>query len=321
MSKWAICIATARPQMAEQWLEGWRDIFELHAVDVLIMQDADRKTILPRDRVYVWDQSDVKHSLGDRSWIIPRCTAACRSFVLWQAYKRGYDYYLSLDDDCYPIDDIFSAYERSFGLQNAPNYRYVDYADVFGYRHHVRGYPYGIRKPHSVAVQYGVWLKNPDYDAITMIENEMLSETDIASRRVIVPKYSAFTGCIMNAAITHKYLPAMYQLLMGKRVGYDRVEDIWSALIMKRIADHLEDVVVLNGEARVIHERASNAYASLLKELPAMPKNEQLWEELLQVKLTGNTPLDCYREIAQSRVIPEQSEAMQTWVTLFEELQ
>jgi hypothetical protein len=169
-----------------------------------------------------------------------------------------------------------------------------------------------------VAAQYGLWIKVPDYDALTMIEYGLGDEHELGYTITAVPKYSAFTGCMMNAAITHKYVPVMYQLLMGSPVGYDRVEDIWSSLILKRIADHFEDVVLLNGEARVLHDRASNPYRCLDKELPAMLKNEKLWEKLLRIELSGNTPLECYWEIIKADVIPEQTAAMSLWADMFE---
>lgn len=318
MEKWAICIATVRPEMVERWLGAWDNLFVEHNVDVYIMQDADQKTIPPSERVHVFDQSDAKKQFGNYTWIIPKLTAACRSYAMLKAYDKGYDYYVSLDDDCYPLDDLFAAYKTHFADAYAPHYNYVDYAALFGYKHHVRGYPYNIRKKRPVAAQYGIWTKVPDYDALTAIEHGIGDEEELMRTVAVVPKYSAFTGCLMNAAITHKYLPVMYQLLMGQRTGYDRMEDIWSSLIMKRIADHFEDVIVLNGEARVLHDRASNPYNNLLKELPALPHNEKLWEKLMRVELSGSTPLECYKEIAEAQILPDQSEAMLIWAKLFE---
>lgn len=317
MPKWAVCIATIRPDLAQQWLDAWRELFERHEVNVYIMEDTDHKCLKSHKSVHVFNHTDAKEL--DNPWIIPRQTAACRSFVLYKAYQDGYDYYVSLDDDCYPSGDIFSVYETSFCPQLAPHYNYVDCAAAFGYKHHVRGYPYGIRKQREVATQYGVWLKYADYDALTAIENPVKEEDEIAENVIATPKYSGFTGCIMNVAITNKYLPVMYQLLMGKEVGYDRVEDIWSGLIMKKIADHFGDLVLLNGKARVIHKRASNPFVNLDKELPALAKNEILWEQLLKIKLDGDTPLRCYRQIAESGILPEQSRAMLAWANLFEE--
>ena len=58
---------------------------------------------------------------------------------------------------------------------------------------------------------------------------------------------------------------------------------------------------------------------NLDKELPALAKNEILWEQLLKIKLDGDTPLRCYRQIAESGILPEQSLAMLAWANLFEE--
>jgi hypothetical protein len=124
----------------------------------------------------------------------------------------------------------------------------------------------------------------------------------------------------MNAAISHKYLPVMYQLLMGDAVGYDRFEDIWSSLLMKKIADHFEDLVLINGHAQVVHDRASDPYKTLPKELPGMPKNETIWEELLEVKLTGSTPIECYEELAETFILPDQRDAMKAWIKIIRQV-
>lgn len=319
MSKWAVCLATIRPDLANIWLSKWSQFFTQHNVDVYIMQDINEKTIMPRESVYVFDHSDIEKDLGDLAHAIPRKTGACRSYAMLRAYRKGYDYYLTLDDDCFPVDDTIQAYEDHFKPQYCPHYNYVDISALLGYQYQLRGYPYTIRKTHDIAAQYGVWLKIADYDAITSIEKDISDEMNIKRTVSPVPKYSGFTACIMNVAISHKYLPVMYQLLMGKAVGYDRFDDIWSGLLLKKITDHFEDVVLINGSARILHDRASNPYNNLMKELPAMAKNETIWKELLNMELTGTTPLECYKELANSNILPDQKRAMLTWTTIIEQ--
>jgi len=320
MGKWAVCLATIRPELAVRWLEHWQKVFDLHKADVYIMQDTSVANIPSEPNIHVFDHTNALDEFGENSWVIPKHTDTCRSYAMLQAYKHGYDYYLTLDDDCLPSGDPIGAYETMFRPQQAYAYKYFDVGSFFGYKHHVRGYPYGIRNQYGVAAQYGVWLNFPDYDGLTSIEEDITPEYDISSDIVAVPKYSGLTGCIMNAAFSHKYMPAMYQLCMGEKAGYDRFGDIWSALIMKRIADHLEDIVLMNGLARVVHEKASDPRKCLTKEMPAMTKNEKLWENLLAIKLAGNTPLECFVEIAESGAIPEpHQEAMLLWAKVLEQ--
>lgn len=330
MAKWAVCLATIRPDLANVWLSKWHDLFSKHDVDVYIIQDTDHKTLMERDNVRVFDHTDVTKDLGKLASAIPRKTGACRSYAMLQAYRQGYDFYLSLDDDCFPVvkeadswscshHDIFLSYENAFKPKHWPHYRYFDVASSMGYPYHLRGYPYGIRKARDVAAQYGIWLKIPDYDAITTIDKGIKEEMHIKGKVEAVPKFSGFTGCIMNVAISHKYLPIMYQLLMGDVVGYDRFDDIWSGLLLKKIADHFEDVVLINGYSQIHHDRASNPYKTLMQELPGMAKNETLWDELLEIKLTGKTPIDCYEELADSNVLPDQGKAMKTWTQIIKQ--
>lgn len=47
-------------------------------------------------------QDDIVRILGAREWIIPRRSAACTSFAMYQAWRAGCEYIVMLDDDCDP---------------------------------------------------------------------------------------------------------------------------------------------------------------------------------------------------------------------------
>jgi hypothetical protein len=102
----------------------------------------------------------------------------------------------------------------------------------------------------------------------------------------------------MNVAIRHGALPMLYQLVMGMdRVGYDRWDDIWSGLFVKRICDHLRRPVVVNGKASVVHTRASDTATNLAKEQGGYTLNERMWAHLGRVDLTADSVLGCYEEL------------------------
>jgi hypothetical protein len=117
-----------------------------------------------------------------------------------------------------------------------------------------------------------------DYDAPTQLagvkENESFHPVVMP-----VPRYAPVTGCIMNAAWRTEYAKIMWQLPLYA-FNYNRFGDIWAGLFAKATLDQLGDVMVINGEAPVRHERASNPIANMTREGPGIPVNENLWEHL-----------------------------------------
>jgi hypothetical protein len=109
----------------------------------------------------------------------------------------------------------------------------------------------------------------------------------------------------------------MYQLYQGTDVvAYDRCDDIWSGLILKRICDHFGWAVLVNGKATCLHDRQSNIHASLFKEQAGHVYNEELWDRLLRIDLTGAVNVkQSYRYIASLKVLPNpQGEYMLKWL-------
>jgi hypothetical protein len=129
-----------------------------------------------------------------------------------------------------------------------------------------------------VAVQYGGWDGVLDYDAPTQLAGASLNEV-FHPVVVPVPRGAAVTGCIMNAAWRTEYAPIMWQLpLYSGR--FNRFGDIWAGLFAKKTLDAEGAVMVINGEATVRHERASDPVANLEREAPGIPVNEGLWAAL-----------------------------------------
>ena len=75
--------------------------------------------------------------------------------------------------------------------------------------------------------------------------------------------------------------------------------------------------------------KQSNAFINLKKQAPGLLLNENLWKVVRQIKLTKNTPVDCYIELAEKLPkeiegdvdgwLEKQKEAMILWANLFEE--
>lgn len=291
MSSWSVVVPSCRPDQLGVFLAAWLPLFKAHDVRVIVVCDARRNgdKAPPNDWIYTYHWDDIT------DWI-PRGTDMIRSWGIYQAWLHGSDYTLSLDDDVTPISDrdIFAEYEAVFaaGAVCSP---FLDVGAFTSSGLQMRGFPARDRTPATVAVQYGGWDGVLDLDAKTQLANPNLGPQSFLEGVFPVPRGSAVTTCAMNMAWRTEYAPIMWQLpmLSGR---FNRFGDIWSGLFQKRVLDTLDDVMVVNGRAKVLHERLSDPVKNLERELPGLPLNEHLWGALDDEYQVG--PLvDVYRHV------------------------
>ena len=260
---WAVVVPTNRPDRITRFLDAWGPTFDRHNVQVHVIVD-DEAT---------WEKMP---------WFIPRRSDMIRSLGFLKAYRTDVDYVLTLDDDTLPLAsqsgiDIFERYQRTFEA-GAVLSDYLDVGALTTSGLQMRGFPYRDREPARVAIQYGGWHGVLDYDARTQLAHprgpERFNEVVLP-----VPRGVAVTCCIMNCAFRRDVTPIMWQLplLEGR---YNRWGDIWSGLMQKRVLDATGEVMVINGKASVLHERASDPHANLERETPGVPFNERLWRSI-----------------------------------------
>lgn len=336
MKNVCVVIPTNRPEQFELWLKSWENYLVRNGVSMIVLWDGENKADLgyPFPSSFdVYDWADINKDLGKDAWIIPRHSDTIRSYGFLKAWEQGYDVWTMDDDVRLPQGaDPLLSYELEEEREKDIT-PYFSVGDMTNTSEEMRGYPYSLRHVNKTAVQYGGWSIVPDFDALKQIEH--IGQKFVFFPHVnTVPKYQAVTGCIMNAFIPHRWIPAMYQLLMGhEEYEVDRNGDIWSGLFMKKIADHLNEAVVINGMAQVDHIRASNPWESLKREASGYETNELLWEHLLERQPTrtnsADTPLKAYRELAKdlsffpfkkiNHLYPSQlREAMLTWCDILE---
>lgn len=322
MSGVAVVIPSNRPEQLAQWIANWHEYLTNKGAVIIVLWDGYNATkdlekslywkvkdstpsiedLAPGD-VLIYDWKRIEEDLGETAWIIPRRSDTIRSYGFLKAWEAGLDVW-TMDDDVRLIEDTdpLKSYKQINNIDSFDCTGYYSVGSMTSTLEEMRGYPYQHRR-RPTAVQYGGWTNIPDFDAIKQIT--CLGEEGYSFDRAFepVPTHLGVTGCIMNAYIPHRWIPAMYQLLMGlEEYGVDRYGDIWSGLLMKRVADHLRESVVINGVASVRHERASNPWASLKREAPGFEANEGLWEQLLRVELTKDNPLQAYWELSNTRL-------------------
>lgn len=280
----AVVVPTCRPESLKTFVRSWQTLFERHDIELIIVEDCPETWAVLPD-------------------FIPQRTGAIRSWGFLQAYQRGYDV-IALDDDCLPpdagdpIQEYLDAFRTRFSVGN-----YFDVGHTFGLEEYMRGFPFGQRRVATPLLQYGGWHNVPDMDAVTQAEHEKqgaVTGYKFDPRVLAIPVGLGFTACIMNAAMKREAIPMLYQLIMGvDRVGYDRYDDLWSGLFAKKICDHLERPILINGKASIVHTRASNTEQNLKKEADGYALNDVLWGKLETIDLESQSILDCYRELTE----------------------
>lgn len=310
------------------FLNDWRE--HLAAIDVIVVEDHKTKQIEIPDvlcrSIIHYTHDDIENDFGKNHWIIPWKVSAVRAYGFYKAYQAGADIIVTLDDDCYPLsNDFFERHKKNLSLKTpdrwVPTYPFADHL-------YTRGFPYSTREKLPVKISHGIWSGMPDFDAPTHLQNQRLNVSQIPDLLSIIPRGSYYPMSTMNVAFHRDVTPLMYQFLMGEdkagaRWGYDRFDDIWSGIVVKKIVDHLGWGVV-SGSPAIEHRKASDVFQNLKKESAGIEANEWFWKVIDEVRLTKSTALACYEELINKVKFPDTEyftklkTAMHTWVGLFE---
>lgn len=319
-----LVLPTIRENCLKDFVDRWsgKDGGLFRYVDTIVMEDNPTSTFeVPRGlNIDHLSWVDIKNRLNKNEWIIPRRSDTVRSFAYLEAYRRGYDYILTLDDDCYPPS-------KEDGLEYSPemlvklhlknlNERSRWYNTLNSVK--PRGIPfYNVGESSSIVLNHGLWTNVLDYDAPYQLANPI--PEDFAFDNRIIPSGLYFPMCGMNVMWNANYTVLMYHLLMGRRVAmlpemsstdadgllklpFDRFGDIWCGILMKKVVDHLR-LQVSTGMPYIRHERASDPFTNLRKEANGIAVNEVFWQFVDMIDLVGLTnPIDCYEKLGKSMV-------------------
>lgn len=234
---------------------------------------------------------------------------------LW-AYEHGAEVVVRIDDDNYPTEDDFLGPHLICG-QNISALRVRSSADWFnvcellvearGVSFYPRGFPYSQRwKPGHVerepatvriAVNAGLWLGDPDIDAMTRLTMPINATrmADIAASGLIL---APGTWCPINTQNTAFHRDALVAAYVPANVG--RFDDIWMGYLLRRLVDHMGDGVrygwPLVSQRRNVHD----LWRDLDAEMNGYRHTDQLIECLRSTTLTSHNYLDCYSELLEA---------------------
>lgn len=240
-----------------------------------------------------------------------------RNVGLLKAWEDGADIIITVDDDNWMLNHDFlklhavvgqtpelPAFETSSGWFNVCSM--LEEASGTPFYH--RGFPRGERWKEReiftctspirrrVSVNAGLWLDDPDIDAMTRLERPIVVRgmaKGAPERFALQPgTWSPFNS--QNTALMREVIPAYF---MSPCVG--RYDDIWPSYIVVRIAQHLGDVIAY-GHPLLRQKRNEHIlWRDLDNERIGMLLTDEFCAALRSLDLTGKTYHECYGEVAK----------------------
>ncbi len=320
-----IVIPSIRQYSIAFFLKSWEK--EFTGTHLIVVEDHLRKTFDLPSWVKHYSWKEIDEELEKNSWIISRHNASIRSFGFLKAWEKKSEFVLTLDDDCLPekrykkggfLKEIIGHLNKGWGNDSWWN--------TMGGKVYPRGFPYKIRnRLQKTALHHGLWSNVPDLDGVTAQKlKDLRTKPFLKVEKIPYGKY--FPMCTMNLAFRREILPTMYLLLMGEdkngnKWPYDRFDDIWSGIFVKKICDHL-GFAISSGSPSVSHIKASNTKTNIKKEKSGLPINEWLWRKVENIPLYSNSVASCYIELAEgiSKIggyWKKLGKAMQIWASFF----
>lgn len=269
--------------------------------------------------------------LGLPEGFIPWDTDNRRNVGYLRAWEHGADVLISIDDDnfCRSDSDFIGAHSVVAGKCADSGAAYLaedsPWFNICGLLHgptqetiFARGFPYAARSPEAttatlralpaslsettVAVNAGLWLDDPDVDAVTRLAlRPAVTEAD--SREVILFGETWSPINTQNTALRREAIPTYYYVRMGfpvKGMLVDRFGDIWSGYFLQRCAQHLGEAVRIGSPVADHRRTTHNLFKDLYQELAGIVLTEEILPWLREVPLSASNFLDAYAELADA---------------------
>jgi hypothetical protein len=240
-----------------------------------------------------------------------------RNVGLLKAWEERADVVITIDDDNWMLNHDFvrlhgvvggrpelSAVESSSGWFNVCSM--LEEASGTPFYH--RGFPREQRWKEAesftcmtplrrrVVVNAGLWLDDPDIDAMTRLERPIVvrgMREDAPARFVLQPgTWSPFNS--QNTALLREVIPAYF---LSPCIG--RYDDIWPSYIVTRIANHLGDVIAFGQPLMRQKRNEHNLWKDLDAERVGMLLTDEFCAALRSIALDGVTYAQCYGELVE----------------------
>ncbi len=263
------------------------------------------------------EQDAYLRRVGMPGRLIPYNSDNRRNVGYLMALESGADFLISIDDDnyCTAGEDFFQAHSlvcggeaevtavaSSSGWYNLCDLMRVEPASPV----YPRGFPYFARHQRSevkerkvaatIRMNAGVWLQEPDLDAITWLVAPVRTKT-FSGRSFILDATTWSPINTQNTSLHRDAIPSYYFVRMGYPLAglpIDRYGDIFSGYFSQACMRHLRHAIRV-GTPVAEHQRNTHNYLKdALNELACIAVLEDLLPWLHDVKLEGSTYCDAY---------------------------
>lgn len=275
------------------------------------------------------EQQAYLKSLGLPDDFIPWNTDNRRNIGFLRSWQNGAGVLISIDDDNYCMGDSdFVGAHRVVGRSantvagarcagGAPWFNIcallgtTSPAQIFA-----RGYPYMARGADSqaaqtpqpsddgalIAINAGLWLDDPDVDALTRLALAPRARSTVAGEVILAPETWSPINT-QNTALIRDAMPAYYYVRMGyplQGLKIDRFGDILSGYFVQKCAKHLGHAIKLGSPVAEHRRTPHNLFKDLYHELAGIVIIEELLPWLQELKLAGSTYAEAYASLADS---------------------
>jgi hypothetical protein len=262
--------------------------------------------------------------IGAPSDFIPHNTDNRRNVGFLMALEAGCEILISIDDDnfCLDGDDFVGAHHAVGRTAKDPIIRSSDswfnicsLLDGWdGPAIFPRGFPYAAQKstrdvsaaveqkPLHIAMNAGLWLDEPDVDAVFRLCRQPKIQRFSGNSIVLGPDVWSPINT-QNTALTREAALTYYYIRMGfplKGLSIDRFGDILSGYLTQKVIKHLGQGIRV-GTPIVEHRRTPhNLFKDLYHELAGIVLVEEFVPWLIELKLTGSNFPDAYITLADA---------------------
>ncbi|EKX51750.1 hypothetical protein GUITHDRAFT_150797 [Guillardia theta CCMP2712] len=261
------------------------------------------------------DQINWLQDFPELASAIPWNSIQRRNIAILLAYQIGCEIIITIDDDNYFVEgqDFIGEHIRHIKDQiphtslvsNTGWLNVCEYLeDKRKFEFYPRGYPMNQRwrspKPihravqqnRKVVVNAGLWLDDPDVDAITRLCNDISAERYLREDSFSLSRKTWCPFNSQNTAISREVIPGY---CLSPNVG--RYDDIWAGYVVMAIADKLDHAIMF-GFPLVKQERnPHNYFNDHQAERIGLEFTETFCEWLREAPLKGTTYLACLGEI------------------------
>jgi hypothetical protein len=246
-----------------------------------------------------------------------------RNVGFLMALDRGAELLISIDDDNYCLDDVdfvgehlaagttieMPATESGDAWINICSLLDSSTKDeIFP-----RGFPYFARRheraiseetaaPARVAINVGLWLSDPDVDAMTrLVQAPNIASAKNRSLRLGSKTWTPINT--QNTAIIRDALPAYYYVRMGFSLGglrIDRYGDILSGYLIQKCVKTAGDAIRIGSPIADHRRTPHNLFKDLYHELAGMVLLDDLLPWFIEMQISGGNYSELYAAVADA---------------------